>query len=361
MKLKTLQAAAVCGVLSFTSAFAQTKPILPLVPSVVSTISPGGDVNPYGVAFVPRGVPSGVLQGGDILVSNFNNSENLQGTGHTIMRIDANHQASLFFDSINSASQVGLTAALGVLANGTVIIGNLPTADGTAATVSAGSLMFLDRNASFIGSIQNPQLVNGPWGLTVHDFNNGRAQVFVSNALSGTIVRFDVAYNFVSSAISVPKVTVIGTGFNHRTDPAALVLGPSGLAYDAAHDVLYVASSSDNAVYSLAGAGTATGSLGAGTVVYYDPLHLRGPLQLALSPSGHLLVANSDGNNADPNAPSELIEFTTAGTFVAQSSIDANNGGAFGLALFNIGWGTVQLAYVDDNANTLTIMTTTIL
>ena len=42
---------------------------------IVSTVPPNGDVNPYGVAFVPQGFPNGgSLKAGDILVSNFNNS-----------------------------------------------------------------------------------------------------------------------------------------------------------------------------------------------------------------------------------------------------------------------------------------------
>ena len=51
---------------------------------VVSTVPANGDVNPYGVAFVPNGFPTGgPLEPGDVLVSNFNNSANLQGTGTT--------------------------------------------------------------------------------------------------------------------------------------------------------------------------------------------------------------------------------------------------------------------------------------
>src|SRR5262249_44719656 len=45
----------------------------------VSTVPANGDVNPYGVAFVPSGFPTdGKLNAGDLLVSNFNNSNNLQ-------------------------------------------------------------------------------------------------------------------------------------------------------------------------------------------------------------------------------------------------------------------------------------------
>ncbi|HMB03140.1 MAG TPA: hypothetical protein VKP69_05285, partial [Isosphaeraceae bacterium] len=53
------------------------RPILPnltqLPFSPVSTVPTNGDTNPYGVAFVPNGFPSGgKLNPGDILVSNFN-------------------------------------------------------------------------------------------------------------------------------------------------------------------------------------------------------------------------------------------------------------------------------------------------
>src|SRR5437899_12141481 len=60
-----------------------TLPQLPTAPmATVSTIPANGDVNPYGVAFVPSGFPrGGVLRPGDVLVSNFNASSNLQGTG----------------------------------------------------------------------------------------------------------------------------------------------------------------------------------------------------------------------------------------------------------------------------------------
>jgi hypothetical protein len=43
-------------------------------------------VNPYGVAFVPQiFLAGGLLKPGDLLVSNFNNKLNLQGTGTTII------------------------------------------------------------------------------------------------------------------------------------------------------------------------------------------------------------------------------------------------------------------------------------
>jgi len=80
------------------------------------------------------------------------------------------------------------------------------------------------------------------------------------------------------------------------------------------------------------------------TLFISDPTHLHGPLDLTILPNGHFLVANSDGSNADPNQPSELVEYSATGQFLAQMSVDPNNGGAFGLAINNLGWGTVRLA-----------------
>ena len=57
--------------------------------------NPGnGDVNPYGVAVVPTS--TGKLVAGDVLVSNFNDGANNQGTGVTIMQISPAGKASVF-------------------------------------------------------------------------------------------------------------------------------------------------------------------------------------------------------------------------------------------------------------------------
>jgi len=57
-------------------------------------------------------------------------------------------------------------------------------------------------------------------------------------------------------------------------------------------------------------------------------------------------------------ATAELVEYTPEGTFLAERVVDPNNGGAFGLATYKLGWGTFRLAAVDDNANTMDIWTT---
>jgi len=52
---------------------------------VASTVPANGDVNPYGVAVSTKSFAK--IHAGDILVSNFNNSANLQGRGTTIVDI----------------------------------------------------------------------------------------------------------------------------------------------------------------------------------------------------------------------------------------------------------------------------------
>jgi len=53
---------------------------------------------------------------------------------------------------------------------------------------------------------------------------------------------------------------------------------------------------------------------------------------LTFAPNDNLVVANNDSINADPNQPSELVEFDTLGGFVRQFSIDPNIDGPFGIA-----------------------------
>jgi hypothetical protein len=338
---------------------AQTN-VLPPPPSAASTIPASGDVNPYGVAFVPSSVPAGgALQQGGILVSNFNNNQNLQGTGSTIVQISSQGKTSLFFTSNVGAHQVGLTAALGILSNGIVIVGYLPTFDGTSNTIINGGLIFMDRHGTQPGVLSNTN-VSGPWGMALYDHFNGSAQLFVSNVLTGNVTRLDITYGATGESVGITDTVTVASGFSHALDPAALVVGPSGLAFDSVHDILYVASEVDSAVYSIPLAATRTTSAGTGTLIYQDFTHLHGPLDLAMSPNGHLLVANSDGRNADPNQPSELVEFTTGGQFLTQFSVDPNNGGAFGLAIESIGWGTIRMAAVDDNQNSLSMWTTVV-
>jgi hypothetical protein len=67
-----------------------------------------------------------------------------------------------------------------------------------------------------------------------------QAMAFVSNVLNGTVARIDINIG-ADGATLLNSSHIIASGYKHRSGPAALVIGPLGLVYDAAHDVLYVA------------------------------------------------------------------------------------------------------------------------
>nr|WP_244196004.1 hypothetical protein [Paraburkholderia susongensis] len=325
--------------------------ILPPNSVTSSTVPANGDVNPYGIAFVPAGVPSwSTLKPGDVVVSNFNAKSNLQGTGTTIVKLVSNSNPVTFFQGHN----LGLTTALAVLRSGFVLVGNVPTTDGKNV-VAPGSLLVINPQGGLVKQLIDPNLLDGPWDLAVID-GGQFARVFVSDVLNGKVARIDLAIG--ENGVQVlPSSTIIASGYLHRTDPAALVVGPTGLAYDPSHDALYVASTGDNAVFAIYGAAGANHDGGMGRMIYQDNTHLHGPLALALAPNGHLVTANGDAVNPDPKHPSEIVEFTVEGQFVAQLSVDAASGSAFGLAFGLDSKRHLQFAAVDDNTNTATVWT----
>jgi len=269
-------------------------------------------------------VPFGFLQGGplnpgDILISNFNNSAGQSGTGTTIVRVTQAGQQTLFFNG-NPTNQppptLGLTTALGVLRGGFVLVGNLPTTDGTPATIQTpGSLLVINRQGQQIATISDPTLLGGPWDLTILD-GGSWAKVFVSNVLSGTVTRLDLDVD--ANHVFVKQKVQIASGYKTNTDPTVLVLGPTGLAFDPVTGILYVASTLDNKIFAIANAAFAGPQSGTGTLVYMDDVHLRGPLGLAFTPNGHLITANGDAVNPLnlPSPNSEIVEFTKDGNFV---------------------------------------------
>jgi len=316
-----------------------------------STVPPSGDLNPYGVAFVLHNFQtgSGPLKHGDILVSNFNNSANLQGTGTTIMRIPASGSPTVFFQG---KTGLGLSTALGTLQYGFVVAGNSPSTDGTSATAGPGSLLVIDNHGKLIQTFTSAW-IQGPWDMALVD-RGDRAIAFVTNALNGTVSRLD--FSVSSSGLKLLSATTIASGYVRRGDPATFFVAPTGLVFDARRNVLYVASTGDNAVFEVRNAADRKSDAGAGSIIYQDDTHLHGALGLAEAPNGHLLVTNNDGINPDPNQPSEIVEFTKEGNFVKEISVDPSQGGSFGLAVRTTEDKAI-FAAVDDVTNTLTIWT----
>ena len=375
-------AATVVMVALHSPARADREEKAPLIPQLTasptfsdSTVPTNGDVNPYGVAFVPEGFPNGgVLRPNDIIVSNFNNSGNLQGTGTTIVRVNNGGAPTLFFQGQQG---LGLTTALGIVRRGFTLVGNLPSLNGTGVCtaesgptqdVGQGGLLVIDEHGNLVQTLTSPTLLNGPWDLTLKD-EGDRATVFVANALSGTVTRLELRFqdehmdnrsmasNSMRSSrspVEVERATQIASGYGHRCDPAAFVVGPTGVAFDEENDILYVSSTADNALFAIHNARGRKTDAGMGDLVTNDAVHLHGPLGLALAPNGDLISTQSDAINQDPNQLSEVVEFTPAGKFVAEFQVDPNAGSAFGLAIRSRGDGFV-FATVDDTTAVLDI------
>jgi hypothetical protein len=194
-----------------------------------------------------------------------------------------------------------LTTALGVLQHGFVLVGNVPT-DSNGAILQ-GSLQVIDQHGNQVASFTNQ--LNDPWDLTIDD-DFDHATVFVSNVNNGTNMNGSVTrLNLLVSSSGVSVVgnpTVIAAGYMVEPNTAALVLGPTGLAHDRATDVLYVASTADNAIFAVPHASTRSnpsGGNGTGMMIAQNG-QLRGPLALAFAPNGDLITSNGDAVNADP-------------------------------------------------------------
>jgi hypothetical protein len=331
------------------------------ISTVASTVPKNGDVNPYGTVVVPRS--EGRLHRGDVLVSNFNNSKNLQGTGTTIVEISPHGQVSLFAEISakhlpgRCPGGIGLTTALTVLRSGWVIVGSLPTKDGMSATARAGCLLVLDSHGR-VRETFSGHGINGPWDMTSLDFGRA-AELFVTNVLNGTVAanghvvhRATVLRLVVTiSGQHAPRlraVTKIGSGFAAKTDPDALVLGPTGVGLGRG-GTLFVADTVNSRIAAIPHAVTRHGSAGTGRTVTKGGA-LNNPLGLVIAPNGDVLTVNGgDGN---------IVETTRGGVQVAKKTLDSSGsppgaGALFGLAVAPRGMGVY---FVDDATNQLDLL-----
>lgn len=333
--------------------------------TLASTVPPNGDQNPYGIVTAPTSI--GRLHRGDILVSNFNNqgptsmgvptTGGMQGLGTTIVQFDANGGQPRVFAQLDPAAfpgGVGLTTALAALPDGYVVVGSMPTTDGTFATATAGALIVLDPSGRPVGTIGG-SLINGPWDMT--SISSGPlTTLFVTNVLNGTVAASPnvvdggtvVRIRMITLPGRAPQVfdtRVVATGFPERTDPGAVVVGPTGVAVDR-RGTLYVADSVADRIAVVPHALLRATPQPAGGLTLTTGGQLSDPLGMTLAPNGDILTVNG--------ADGRIVETSPAGIQVAHALIDNGNGtGAgdlFGLTVPADGSGVL---FVDDFDNTL--------
>ncbi len=330
---------------------------------LTSTVPANGDQNPYAVVVAP--VSAGKVRQGDVLVTNFNNSGNLQGLGTTIVDYSpATRQLTQFAALPRHLPQcpggVGLTTAMAMLRSGWTVVGSLPSQDGTTATKGPGCLLVLDAQGNLAGVLSG-RSINGPWGNMAVIDRGTTATLFVSNTGFGVtapgqdtvnqanVLRLDLAIP-PGRPPSLVGETVIGNGFGERPDKDVFVIGPTGLALGQ-DGSLYVSDAIGNRIMAIPDAATRTTSAGTGREVTRDGF-LRRPLAMVMAANGHLLVTN--GLNG------QIVELDPqTGRQIYAQWVDPNraqsppgSGDLFGLAVAPSGNG---IYYVEDEVAALVL------
>jgi len=326
---------------------------------VASTVPRNGDVNPYGVALVRSS--QGKLHKDSVLISNFNNSKNLQGTGSTIVQISPGGHRTLFAHITKRGlpgacpGGIGLTTALAIIRNW-VFVGSTPSTNGQAATAKAGCVIVLDSRGRVRETISGHG-INGPWDATAVS-GGTRGSLFVTNVLNGTvkgkgkIVRrgtiLRIGLSFLPGHLpGVRSVTVVGSGFAQRTDPAAFVVGPTGLGLGT-HGRLFVADTADNRITVISHAIARRNSAGTGRVLTKGGL-LKAPLGLYVVDNGDVLTVN--GGNGLIVETNSRNGRQVASRFLDRSGKPPGSGALFGFTVAPHG-----VYYVDDAVNTLRLL-----
>lgn len=337
--------------------------------TLTTTVASNGDLNPYAVVVAP--VSSGRIQKDDVLVDNFNNVANLQGTGTTIVGYRPSTKQTYLFATVpqnlpQCPGGVGLTTAMTMLKTGWVIVGSTPSKDGTTATKGDGCVLVLDSNGNLVSAWSGPT-INDPWGNMAVVDNGSSVILFISMAgfdvpsprvidpntklpvviHKATVLRLEVSVRDGKPPELVSQ-TVVGDGFAQRADVDNFLLGPTGLALGP-DNTLYVTDGLDNVITAIPDATTRATSTGVGKVVTQGGL-LSWPLAMTWTPEGHLLVCNGkDGRvvEVDP-ATGKQIYARWVNTNQAQSP--PGNGNLFGIAMAPDNSG---FYYVMDDVNTL--------
>lgn len=337
--------------------------------TLTSSVADNGDLNPYAVVVAP--VSAGNIQKDDVLVDNFNDLSNLQGTGTTIIDYRPSTKQTILFAKLpqklaQCPGGVGLTTAMTMLKTGWIIVGSTPSTDGTTTTKGDGCLIVLDPTGKMVAAWSGPT-INDPWGDMAVIDNGNTATLFISMAGFGlpgpdvidkatgfpvivhksTVLRLNIQIPDGKAPVLVNQ-TVIGDGFSARADRDNFLLGPTGLALGP-DGTLYVTDGLDNLITSIPNAVSRTDSAGTGKVITQGGL-LSWPLAMVYTPNGHLLVCNGkDGElvEVDPKAGKQIYSQWIDSD---QAQSPPGNGDLFGIALTPDGQG---FYYVEDDMNTL--------
>ena len=337
--------------------------------TLTSTVTDNGDLNPYAVVVAP--VSAGKIHEGDVLVDNFNNISNLQGTGTTIVDYNPTTKATSLLANVPAKLKecpggIGLTTAMTMLKSGWIIVGSTPSKDGTTATKGDGCVLVLDPNGQVV-SVWSGPTINGPWGNIASIDRGDSAVLFISMAGFGlqspdvrdqntgypvtvkqaTVLRLELSIPDGKPPVLLSQTT-IGNGFSQRADRDNFMFGPTGLALGP-DDTLYITDGMDNQITAIDHASTRTDSAGTGRLVTEKGL-LAWPLAMTTTPQGHLLVCNGRNGQVVEVDPIAGKQIYAQWIDPDQAQTPPGNGDLFGIAMKPDGKG---FYYVEDDVNAL--------
>lgn len=328
--------------LSFTSVLATLTREQTIGSTVPST---PGDVNPYGLDVAK--VSSGKIQAGDLVVCDFNNPGNVQGTGTEIVALHPVVGSATVFVAKNHTLQ------------GCNAIATSPTGAIWAAAFKANDNPIFTANGTLLTALNNGPW-NHPFGETfAPPMTGGNPAFYVSNAGDGSLVRVSVLPG------PTFRFTIIATGFPVNGGKPGSILSPSGLNYRSAGDVLYVVDGTNNALYRIDGVSavpangiavnglTFSGPAASHAHVVFSGAPLNGPISSAILPGGSIAV----GNTLDPDGQNLIVEISPTGHVLNVKNVDTGPAGAiFGMVATGTSAANARLYFNDDNDNTVKVL-----
>lgn len=309
-----------------------------------STIDPKfGQLNPYGLTVAPA--TTGDFKKGDLVVCNFNDKNNVQGTGFTIVALHPMPGSKPRLVS-SSKTLVGCDAlALG------------PADDIWASAFSANDNPVISATGSLEVNIKGKPF-DHPFGQ-IYAQKGKSAAFYETNAGDGTVVRINLGSKFTYD--------VIAKGFAVNHGVPGSIFAPSGLAYDASIDTLYIVDGTNNTVVAFSdvskipsggivvekGGKTFMGPSAGHARLVFAGAPLDGPISSALLPNGNLVI----GNTSNPTGHNVMVELTPSGKVLDTRNVDKGAAGAiFGMVATGTSDSDTKLYFNDDNSNDLRVL-----
>jgi hypothetical protein len=309
-----------------------------------STIDPKfHQLNPYGLTVAP--ITSAKYTKGDLVVCNFNDKENVQGTGFTVVALHPKPGSKPVLIS-SSKTLVGCDAlALGAFD------------DIWAAAFTANDNPVISASDQLEANLKGKPY-DRPFGQILAVPKSGSASFYESNAGDGSIVRIGAA-SFAA--------TEIAKGFAVNHGKPGSIFAPSGLAYNPNGDILYIVDGTNNTVVAFsnvtkipkdgikvgADGKTFTGPSAKDAHLIMAGAPLDGPISSALLFNGNLVV----GNTANPSGQNIMVELSPKGKVLDTVNVDKGAAGAlFGMVATGTSAADTKLYFNDDNDNNLQVL-----